>query len=294
MAKRASKKSKPKKSTPKKSSRNKPDPPLPAPHFSEQVMREIFGGANRKPNAQEHAYEAMEAMANQDWDRAHRNAMAALKLDPNCVDALTVMSQLGSENASELIDNLRRTVERGEKALGRKFFRENAGWFWGLIETRPYMRARAQLAGLLHEAGQVDEAIAHWEEMLRLNPGDNQGLRYSLLGGYLELGNLRGAERIFSEYPDEASAMFAWARVLADLLAGAESAAAKPLAAARKANQHVEAYLTGRKKLPANGPGYYSPGEPSEAIVCMHEIGAAWTKHPPAIDWLKRQKAKRK
>jgi tetratricopeptide (TPR) repeat protein len=235
----------------------------------------------------------MEAMANEDWDRAMREATKAIKLDLNCVDALTVMSQLDSENETELIDNLRRAVEQGEKTLGKKFFQENAGWFWGLHETRPYMRARAQLAALLSQSGQVDEAIGHWEEMLRLNPGDNQGLRYLLLGGYLKQGNLPGVERVFSEYPDEDSAMFAWARVLASFVAGKESAAAEALTEARKANQHVEAYLIGRKKLPADGPGDYSPGEPSEAIVCMHEIGSAWKKHPAAIDWLKRQKVKR-
>ncbi len=156
------------------------------------------------------------------------------------------------------------------------------------------MRVRAQLASLLNEMGKTDEAIAHYEEMLRLNPGDNQGLRYPLLGCYLELGDIAGAERIFTEYPDEGSAMFIWAQVLANLIAGEETAATKALAEARTANKHVEAYLIGSKKKPATGPGYYSPGEPSEAIVCIHEIGSAWTMHPKAIDWLKRQKVKRK
>lgn len=292
MAKRTQKKSAPKK-VKKKSSGRKSDSALPAPHFTEQIMRGAFGSSrDRTFDAQEHAYNAMEAMANEDWELAQHEAMKAIKLDPNCVDALTVMSQLGSENETELIDNLRRTVERGEKSLGTKFFQENVGWFWGLLETRPYMRARAQLAGLLSESGRVDEAIGHWEEMLRLNPNDNQGIRYPLLGGYLERENLQGVERVFSEYPDEGSAMFAWARVLANFLAGSESDAAKALAEARKANEHVEAYLIGRKKMPADGPGYYSPGEPSEAIVCMFEIGSAWKKHPAAIDWLKRQKSK--
>lgn len=256
-------------------------------------MRGVFGVSDLTANAQEHAYNAMEAMANEDWDRAQREAMKAITIDPNCVDALTIMSQLGSESRDELIDNLRRTVARGEKALGKKFFKENAGWFWGLLETRPYMRARAQLAGLLLEAGQVDEAIAHFEDMLRLNPGDNQGLRYSLLGCYLATGNAKGAKRIFADYPEEGSAMFAWARVLGDLLAGDEALAAKTLVGARKANKYVEAYLTGGKKLPADGPGYYSPGEPSEAIVCAHEIGGAWAAHPQAVAWLKQQKPKR-
>ena len=291
MAKRASKKaSSPKKKTPAKTAE---DSVLPGPHFMEQMMHGMFGGgADRTFSAQEHAHEAMEAMADEDWDRAQREAMLAIKLDPNCVDALRVMSQLGSDNEEELIDNLQRTVERGERALGKKFFKENVGYFWGFLETRPYMRARAELASLLYQTGKVDEAVAHYEELLRLNPGDNQGLRYSLLGCYLERGDGAGAKRLFAEYPDEGSAMFAWAEVLAQILSGDEAAAAKSLVEARKANKHVEAYLTGRKKMPAEGPGYYSPGEPSEAFVCVSEIGGAWKRHPQAIAWLKGRKGK--
>jgi len=291
MAKRTSKKATPRKQSAKKQKEGSPPPP----HFSEQIMRDIFGsGGDQSFDAQQFAYNALEAMDAEDWEHAQQCAMQALKLDPNCVDALHVLSRLGSESDEELIDNLRRTVERGERALGKKFFKENTGWFWGLIETRPYMRTRAHLASLLHEAGKIGEAIEHFEALLRLNPNDNQGLRYGLLGCYLEMKDLKGAERLFSEYPDEGSAMFAWSRVLACLLSDDKRGAATALAEARAANKHVEAYLVGRKKTPGEGPGYYSPGEPSEAIVCMHEIGTAWTMHPTALEWLKQQKSKRK
>lgn len=289
MAKRTSKKSMPRKKIAKKPRAKKGDAP-PAPHFSEQMMQGIFGRSrDRGFSAQEHAYDAMEAMSGGDWDRAYEHAMKAVKLDEYCIDALHILSQLGSENEAELIDNLRQTVERAERVLGPESFREYDGHFWGFLETRPYMRARAHLARMLSETGKTAEATEHYEDMLRLNPGDNQGLRYSLLGCYLETDNLAGAERLFSEFPDEGSAVFAWAQVLVAALAGDEPAATKTLAAAREANNHVEAYLTGRKKTPKDGPGYYSPGEPSEAIVCMHEIGKAWNMHPAAIDWLKHK-----
>ncbi len=270
---------------------------MPDPHFMEQMMGSIFGNSGSSDvtfNAQQHAFDAMEAMGEQDWNRAHHSAVQAVEIDPNCVDALHILAQLGSENDGELIDNLRLTVKQGEKGLGKKFFRENEGHFWGLIETRPYMRVRAQLAQLLYQADQMDEAIGHYEELLRLNPGDNQGLRYSLLGCYLEQGNLAGAERLFSEFENEGSAMFAWARVLANVLAENKKDATKTLKAAREVNKHVEAFLTGRKKLPTEEPAYYSFGDTNEAIICVQEIGTAWTAHPDAIVWLKQQKAKRK
>src|SRR5690606_4917471 len=146
---------------------------------------------------------------------------------------------------------------------------------------------------LLLAAGQVDEAIAHFQNNLRLNPRDKQRFRYPPSGCYLATGNARGPTRIFADYPDEGSAMFAWSYVHGDFLAGDEAAAAKAVVEARKVNKHVEAFLTGRKNLPAEGPSYYSPGEPSEAVVCIHEIGGAWEAHPQAVAWLKQQKPKR-
>jgi tetratricopeptide (TPR) repeat protein len=221
-------------------------------------------------------------------------AEQALEISPDCADAYSLLAEEKANSAAEARPYYEKAVEAGERALGAETFEEEAGHFWGILETRPYMRAREGLAECLWMLGEREEAIGHWDDMLRLNPNDNQGLRYPLVGCYLERRNLAGAERLFAEYPEEGSAMFAWAQVLASFLAGDETNALAALDEARGVNKHVEAYLTGRKKTPDDGPGYYSPGEPSEAIVCMHSIGTAWTMHPRAAEWLKRQKPKRK
>ncbi|MCA9232255.1 MAG: tetratricopeptide repeat protein [Planctomycetales bacterium] len=279
MAKRTSKEQKP-----RKTAKPKQDSPKPGPHFSESVMAGMFGGAN---NAQELAYEAMDAMADGDYERAANFAAKAAELDRNCIDAMHILSQLGSETEEDLIENLSRTVDRAQHVLGEKYFRENEGYFWGLLETRPYMRAHAELAGVLYSSGDVAQAIEHWQRLLQLNPNDNQGLRYPLLGACLELGDLDAAEQVFKQYDEEHSAVFAWARLLWELLQDNQPAAKKTLTAARKINPHVEQLLTGRKRLPKQLPGYYSPGEPSEAYMCYDSIGAAWKKHRTAIKWLK-------
>jgi len=42
-----------------------------------------------------------------------------------------------------------------------------------------------------------------------------------------------------------------------------------------------------RKHPPSELEDFYSPGDESEAILCLEEIGPAWQKHPEAIEWLK-------
>jgi hypothetical protein len=51
------------------------------------------------------------------------------------------------------------------------------------------MRARAGLAGTLLQLGNVDGALAHYRDMLKLNSNDNQGIRYVLAGCLLRQDN---------------------------------------------------------------------------------------------------------
>ncbi len=262
---------------------------MPPRRVAERALSTMFSPRteNRRFEAQDLAYEAMEAMDNGDAERAIELATQAAKIDPTCVDAVSLLAQAASENRDELIANMTRVVEDGARALGPKFFAENRGHFWGILETRPYMRARSLLAKSLAEAGRHDEAIRHHEEMLDLCPNDNLGLRYPLIGLYLRAGRLKDVARLFKQYDDEGSAMFAWARVLERLLAGDEPGATAALRDARDANPHVESFLAGRKRRPRSDFGYYSPGEESEAIVCLDCIGEAWTQHANAREWLR-------
>lgn len=231
----------------------------------------------------------MEAAESGDVERAIAGAQQALDLDPDCVDALMLLSQAASESQAELIDNMRRTVEAGERALGEEFFEENAGYFWGILETRPYMRARSHLAECLAEAGRRDEAIDQYEALLRLNPNDNQGLRYCLMGLHLQAGRLDGAAALFEQFEDEPSALFTWARVLERFTADDQTGAKAAREEARQANPHVEPLLTGKKRMPRDMPEFYGIGDENEAVVCVQAIGAAWKRADGALAWLQKQ-----
>jgi hypothetical protein len=74
---------------------------------------------------------------------------------------------------------------------GDTIFEEHAGHFWGIHETRPYMRARfavveAQLKIKTHAAAKA--ALDHILEMLRLCRSDNMGVRDVAPPIFLRLG----------------------------------------------------------------------------------------------------------
>jgi tetratricopeptide (TPR) repeat protein len=236
-----------------------------------------------KRQAQELAFQALEAPS-----RAERRRLAvqALELDPDCVDALSALALVTSVSQEEGIEKLEQAVATGERSLGRDFFEGNRGQFWGIIETRPYMRARFALASELLAADRREEAIRHMEALLELNPNDNQGVRDYLLAAYLVEGDLGGANSVLDRYKEDAGALFEYSRVLALCLERKWEDAEEALRRAREGNPHVPAYLCRQRPLPENLPAYYRPGDESEAVQCVAVTGPAWQAHPAALVWL--------
>ncbi len=179
-------------------------------------------------------------------------------------------------------------VKAGERALGPKMFKENAGHFWGILETRPYMRARAGLAECLWLMGEHQQAIGHYQEMLCLNPGDNQGLRYILVNLLLEAGDNSAARKLMSQYKDDYSATWFCARAL--LLFRHEGTSQKASTALQEAigyNRFVPPYLLGRKNLPRQMPDYISPGDDTEAMDYVASAMRIWQQTEGALRWLR-------
>ena len=236
-----------------------------------------------REQAQELAYEAMEARTDK---QARRLVQQALALDPDCVDALLLLAEMGAATPEALMTALEKAVAAGERSLGAAFFAENKGYFWGIAQTRPYMRARFDLGHLLMSAGRLEEAIRHFEGLLELNPNDNQGVRDFLLGCYLSVKNLADAQRLLQDYKNDASAVFAWGRTLERFLSGDSPGATRALREARRRNRYVEQYLTMQRPLPTEAPETYCLGSDEEAVFCLEALSGAWADNPLAATWL--------
>jgi len=223
-------------------------------------------------------------------DRRRRVALAqkALKVSPLCADAYVLLARETARNLDEAIDFYVRGIEAGEQALGKAAFREDVGLFWGILETRPYMRARHGLAQALWDKGLRDEAVEHYQDMLRLNPNDNQGIRYLLIDCLLALGSDEQAARLVKRYKNDGAAAWSWSRALLAFRRngdGAESRSA--LSRAIGDNAHVAPLLLGDKKMPRRLPPYIGIGDENEAVAYVHGAAMAWRAAPGALAWLR-------
>jgi tetratricopeptide (TPR) repeat protein len=149
------------------------------------------------------------------------------------------------------------------------------------------MRARAGLAQCLWMLGERQQAIEHYTDMLRLNPNDNQGIRYKLASCLLEEGSGEALGRLLNQYKDEASAAWLYTRALWMFRRdGATAEATLSLKKALTQNPFVPAYLLGRKSLPRSLPGYIGFGDENEAIDYAADAITAWQRTPGALEWL--------
>src|SRR5579862_77127 len=122
-------------------------------------------------------------------------AQFALKLDSQCIDAylLTGYVQERQAHYQQALADYQHALHLSLEQLGPDASQRAARkeiHFWYSTNARPYMQARASLAYLLwQKLGKLSEAIDHFQAMLELNPGDNQGNRYAIICCLLEAGD---------------------------------------------------------------------------------------------------------
>ncbi len=231
-----------------------------------------------------------DAWDNPDVKMRIRLAKKALKVSLDCADAYVLLAEEEARTVQKSKTLFQQGVEAGRRALGEDFFQdeENIGHFWGILETRPYMRALAGLADSLWQMGNKEQAELHYREMLRLNPGDNQGIRFVLLELLLDMNNLEKVHAMMDEYLDIDNMDWAYTALLMELWENGDSVLAHSLLErAIDTNEYVPAYLLGSKLIPDMRSPYITLGGEDEAADYALRHLRFWKKKKTALKWLK-------
>lgn len=208
----------------------------------------------------------------------------AIKKSPLCADAYLCYSEISDEPAAAKISYLETAMYAAFITLGENVH-EFAGQYWGLIETRPYMRAKAALAVALWESGHFYPALDHCREILQLNPDDNQGVRYLLTGYYLELEMAEDLFLLMDNYASDMGPSLQYTRAL--LAYRNSSSDADSLAkTAISSNRYIPELLSTCCLQPKSNTGTVTWGEQDEAIDYVNNNIKPWIRTSGAIDWI--------
>lgn len=209
-------------------------------------------------------------------------------------DSLGVVDQLLQQseiepNKKRRIQLLEQAVNLGRSQLGPDFFVENIGMFWGLVETRPFMRVLVNLADAYRQAHMREKSLLCYRECLLLCPGDNLGARFLLPALLMEMGDFDEALRQIDSNSEEvkSSAFLAYSRALCLIaLQQPEKNIQKALKLALKTNTHIPALLLTAGALPDPDSPYCGLGDTNEAIFYSIENRMLWRNINGALAYL--------
>lgn len=214
-------------------------------------------------------------------------AEKALAKSKDCADAYLILANDRAKSNQEKLEFFEAAVEAGKKIFDEYYFEDHAGYFWELLDVRPYMRASFSRASCLWVLGRKDEAVKGFWRLLALNTNDNQGVRYRLLPALLALERYSDAAELTEAYDTKREAVWLFTRALLKFREiGGVSASTRALKKAMKQNPYVQAYLTGEKRIPEDLPRQYALGDEDEAIFYAEQHLNFWRKTPGAIGWL--------
>jgi tetratricopeptide (TPR) repeat protein len=257
-----------------------------ANQFLARVLEE--GLPRREPETpREQAEDLLERASRARGRRAVVLARQALEVWPDCADAYSLLASRAPDPEAA-VDLYLQALAAAERAMEPGIF-EQAGSFWGLIETRPFMRALSGLAEAFIALGRLGEAAKQFKEMLRLNPNDNQGARESLVNVLIVLDRDEEAVELLGRYEEDRTALMAFPRALLQFRREGDSLEARRLLKlALKANRFVSGMLLRTRRVPPPS-SLYSMGSEEEAGLYVLLSMDTWRKTPGALDWLRER-----
>jgi len=127
-------------------------------------------------------YDAMDELMEGNPEEAVALLKEALALDKNYVQTYVgLVSAYGMER-----DDRKRieATKKGFEITKKDYKKWPKEMLWGYMENRAHLRAIQYMADLYWDNGEDEKAIELFKLLLRLNPGDNQGVRYELAALY--------------------------------------------------------------------------------------------------------------
>ena len=205
-----------------------------------------------------------------DIDSANRYLDKALELNPDNFDASIAKIGLRTDEFDKLKD-LDILLNKEEEKLRSEGFFQDTGYFWGMFETRPYMRGLALKCEILESLCRITEVIQVAETMIKLCKNDNLGVRYHLMSYYAIQENLKKALQLHKKYKNEDSLGFFLPLAVCYFRLGMYDDCKATLQKAEKANKYFIRMLKMKNILDTEPEDFYSPGKESEVLMAVAE-----------------------
>lgn len=217
------------------------------------------------------AYDLLEkAESSKSKKQAIKYAKEAYDICPDCFDAILFQVNL-EDNPLKRWELLEEGLEFEKDRLEDEeyFEKDNIGHFYGIFETRPYIRGLVIKAEYLLEEGKLRQAESVCKEVLKLNVNDNLGVRYLLMAIYATLEEEKEMLKLYKKYPEENLEMLFPLFALYYKI-GNDKKAKEYLNRVNECNSNFVKFFNGAiKESEKLDSGYYSRGDSSEIFMYL-------------------------
>lgn len=227
--------------------------------------------------AQEMAFQAIESDS---LESRLLLAKAAMRVDPHCFDACTIIgSHFGDrEKSLSLIEMLAQDARENLADI------EPIDDEWHDVNRRPLLRALGALSDVLAEHERFDDARAVYAELLRRCPSDPLGVRHAWIAELLERDETTEAARLLEQFEPAfpTDPVLPWLRALERVLAHDFAGA---MASVREGRIRMPSLETSLFAEDEGDDEDFVETEPEAVIGRIVE--APWRAHPEAWSWLR-------
>ena len=241
--------------------------------FQEFIQKYNAGELEYENTPLDDAYELLDKAENaKSKAQAIKYAKEAYDMCPDCFDAILFQAHLEDNPLKRwklLEEGLK--FERDKLEKEEQFKKDNIGHFYGIFETRPYIRGLYAKADYLILDGKIKQARDVCKEILKLNENDNMGARYLLMAIYAYLEEEKDMLKLYKKYSEESLEML-FPLFTLYYKQGDDKKAKEYLDRINKANPNFIKFFKGTMKENKNIPeGYYSKGDSSEVIMYFRQ-----------------------
>ena len=238
-----------------------------------------------KEQAQDLIFEAIELPE----EKGYELALKALRMDPDCIEAYDYLGALEPITETAIL-YYKNGIEIGKRIFAKTYLKDSISHFWIIHETRAFMRCMQAYADCLKDMGRYNDSVLVLEEMIRLNPNDNQGVRDQLLLYLIKISEFNKFRKYDKMYKEDLGVFISFNRALFTFKTeGLSTNSNGLLQKAIKSNKYVIPKLI-TKTFNADSPEVYGIGDENEALFYCYFAHKIWHETDGAIDWIIRKK----
>ncbi len=231
------------------------------------------------------------------YSKLQKELISIIDKMPEVFDASheLAMIYLYTNRRKEAREVYERALSVARQYIPKKFVSGRDMIPWGFVQNRPYLRLLEEYADFISEAEGARAGVVLYNELLSLNPGDNQGIRMVIATLYLKLGQPEKVIELASRYPDDIMPETSVGLILALYQIGDKDEAQKRIEKHADFQKCVFAEIlkvTHKKPQEMRDDGYITVGGKDQAWHYWQEQGSCWMGTRGAREFLKECLAK--